>query len=250
MGGMDAEPQLVLVMSPSEGSDVPCAQRFDPLRVAAAPFLDLIRRLDQLANGPAGRVLPGWAFYDCAELPGAVACLARPAGQLPERVRRLLEVPAGYAGAVPIAQAALIPTADERAWHLYVLASLHWVEPDLEPADLCPRTVMMAIEAVGVTTAYAAAPWRSPNFAAITQLAPLELLTAWTPAHSEHSTATCRFAVATPRRDESAGATSWIATDDDGAQRQLQSALEDGQRFEIIGPVSSGGVPLREVACP
>ena len=107
----------------------------------------------------------------------------------------------------------------------------------------------LALRTLGATTAYAAAPWQSPVVTALTQLAPLELLTAWTPAHSEPATMTVRFAVSPPG-DETPEPETWIATDDTHAHRRLQSALESGRRFEIIGPPAPGGVPLREVTSP
>ena len=158
-----------LVVSPSEGPcDFPCPHCIDPLRVDAAPFLDLIQRLDALVNGPAGRALPRWAFYDCAELPGAVAGFCRPARDLSDRGRELMNVESGYEGPVPLSQAAVIPMAESGSWHVYASASLDRADPNLAPAGLTAATIAMALRTMGATTAYATAPWRSPVVRSLT----------------------------------------------------------------------------------
>ena len=92
--------------------------------------------------------------------------------------------------------------------------------------------------------------------AALVRFAPLELLTAWTPAHSDPATLTCRFDVATLCLDEACAPAvvpegsdvRWIG--DDAARREVQTALESGRRFEVVGPPGAGGVPIREGASP
>ncbi len=240
------------VISPSEGGfDLDCRHRVDPLRVDASPFLDLIQRLDELVKGPVDRVLPRWAFYDCAELPGAVAGFARQARDLPDHTRMLMKVAPRYQGPVPLSQAAVIPMVEPGSWHVYAVASLDRVDAGLAPPDLAAATIVMALRGLGATTGYAAVPWGSPVLAALAPLAPLELLTAWTPAHSEPATMTCRFAVAAePGRETSPPATMWIAPDDHDGQRRLQSGLESGGRYEVVGSPGPDGVGLHEVSSP
>ncbi len=237
----------------------PAAHRVDPLRVDASPFLDMLQRLDALVRGPKGMALPRWAFFDCAEVPGVIAGFACPADGLPPRAREVMAVRPGWSGPVPVSLVAAIPMLDPGSWHVYGLSCLDEREPAWGAPGLGASTLDLAIRAAKATRAYAAAQWRDRELEVIARFAPLELLTAWTPAHSDPATLTCRFEVSASRRgaeDGFGGAEPgrWIDVDDPSAQRDLQVLLEDGRRFHVTGPPREEGgrrrVPVREVRSP
>jgi hypothetical protein len=139
---------------------------------------------------------------------------------------------------------------------VYGLSCLDEPEPALGAAGLGASTLELALRAAGATRAYAATQWRDPELEVLARFAPLELLTAWTPAHSDPATLTCRFEVSAARLGAGegsgrAGPDRWIGADDPSAQRDLQALLEDGRRFRIIGPPrhegGRSGLPIREV---
>jgi hypothetical protein len=254
-----------LVSSSIDGDPgVPAAHRVDPLRVDACPFLDMLQRLDAVVRGPKGMALPRWAFFDCAEVPGLIAGFACPADGLPARARDVMAVRPGWSGPVPVSLVAAIPMLEPGSWHVYGLSCLDEPGPGSGSLGLGASTLELALRASRATRAYAATQWRDRELEVIARFAPLELLTAWTPAHSDPATLTCRFEISAARleaarlgagegsaRDDSG---RWIDADDPSAQRDLQAMLEDGRRFHIVGPPRPEGgrrrVPVREVRSP
>lgn len=238
--------------------------RVDPHRVAAEPFLLLLKRLDELVYGPAGMALPQWGFYDCAEVPGGIFGFAQPAERMSNDVRAALRVPPGESGLVPLSMLVAIPMLPDGAWNLFGLCSVDACDIAAagSPSGLRVLTMAAGLAVLGATTAYGAAQWSSDELAVQARFAPLELLTAWTPAHSYPQTVTWRFQVTpevlTRALDPSAaaaavaGARHWVDCNDDAAQQALQARLEAGARLTIAGPPQPGDrsprVPLGEVA--
>ena len=234
--------------------------RLDPHRAANAPFLTLLQRLDEKNYGPVDMALPRWAFYDCGEVPGGLFGFARPVQRLPQSLRDAIGVEPGYRGLVPLSMLLAIPMLGPGEWHVYGLCSVDEAAAEaLQGLRLV--TLAVGLTVLGVQRAYGAAQWRSSELAAHGRFAPLELLTAWTPAHSHPDTLTWRFEVS-PKRIAAAladGAGSvggqhnvgWVGGDDKTALKALQARLEAGHRFQITGPPQGEGskarVPLREV---
>jgi hypothetical protein len=97
--------------------------------------------------------------------------------------------------------------------------------------------------------AYAATQWGDPDLEAFARYAPLDLLTAWTPAHTDPATLTFRFEVRAAHPARGTRPDRWIGTGDAPAQRALQALLEGGARCAVVGaPRRDRGameVPLR-----
>ena len=237
--------------------------RLDPHRVANAPFLTLLQRLDEKNYGPADMALPRWAFYDCGEVPGGLFGFARPAERLPDSLRDAIGIEPGYHGLVPLSMLLAIPMLGPGEWHVYGLCAVEEAAAEALQGLLL-LTLAVGLTVLGVQRAYGAAQWGSSELAAHGRFAPLELLTAWTPAHSHPDTLTWRFEVSPNRVADaladgpgSAGAqpnARWVEGDDETALKALQARIEAGRRFQITGPPWLGGgegtqarVPLREV---
>ncbi len=238
--------------------------RLDPHRAANAPFLTLLQRLDEKNYGPADMALPRWAFYDCGEVPGGLFGFAQPVEQVPQSLRDAIGIEPDYRGLVPLSMLLAIPMLSPGAWHVYGLCSVDEAAAEaLQGPLLLLLTLAVGLTVLGVQRAYGAAQWGSSELAAHGRFAPLDLLTAWTPAHSHPDTLTWRFEVS-PKRVASALAdgpptagdqrsADWVDGDDETALKTLQTRLEAGRRFEITGPPRVGvegtqaRVPLREV---
>lgn len=243
------------------GLDVEPALCFDPLAVKSGPFLTILSRLDELTFGPVGMTMPRWVFYDCAEVPGGIFGFSRPAAQVPEWVLRALHVEPGYAGPVPLSMVVAIPMLKPGCWHTYTVCSLNEVAPGAAPAGLRLLTEAASMEIFGSQTAYGATQWRSPKLQVHAKFCPLELLTAWTPAHSDPRTLTFRFDVTDALLEKAltsgdadadvSPAARWIDCDDDAELIGLQRAIEAGRRFSVVGgPVIDGSfarVPIEEI---
>ena len=118
-------------------------------------------------------------------------------------------------------------------------------------------TLAAGTECLNVDEIVGTAQWRSSRLGPFAGLGPLELLTAWTPAHD--NAATCTFRV---RSDSMArervlrgdlvgleGIDGYLDADDISAMKALQDALEAGSKVAVVGPAEIRGaqtrVPLR-----
>ncbi len=234
------------------GIEVSTEHRYDPHRVRSGDFLHALQRLDELTFGPVGMTMPRWVFYDCAEVPGGIFGFGRPAAELPEWLLRALDVPASYRGLVPLSMYVAIPMLEEGAWHTYTLCTINEVAPGAAPANLGVLTEACGLSIFQVHTAYGATQWRSPKLDVHARFGPLELLTAWTPAHSDPATVTFRFPVERDRIDEALARephprrgsdphVEWIDCDDSEALQALQTRIEAGERLELLSGAMSEG---------
>ncbi len=228
------------------GLAVPAAHIIDPLRVASETFLSLLQRLDQITFGPEGMPMPRWVFFDCAELPGAIYGLGRPAAALADDERDLFGVPAGYEGLVPYSMYVALPMNRAGVWFGHNLCS---IAPALRGAGirrldltgLGSVTKGLALACLGVKQFWGATQWDSKALFIHSKFGPLDLTTAWTPAHSEAETLTYGFAVSERNLRASMGDSTVVlerpaadfeihASDRDGMQ-DLQRRIEAGERF-------------------
>ena len=254
------------------GIDMPPALHINPLTVGSQPFLDILQRLDELSFGPHDLRMPRWAFYDCAEMPGGIFGFARRAADVPDWARRTLGVDENYSGAVPLSMYMAIPMLEPGAWLGHSLCSLDEVVHGAAPANLALLTQAMGLQLFGVHTAYGATQWRSWQLAVSARFAPLELVTAWTPAHSDPRTVTFRFPVSTALIEQALASESpesgqpadtpahrpalpahssirWVDCDEDDDLRRLQADIENGRRFYIVGAPAVDGSYTRVPVC-
>lgn len=242
------------------GVPLAAEHRFDPLRGGAVPFLDLLCRLDELCFGPAGMAMPRWIFLDGGELSGGIAGLGRRTATASPAERALLRPAADYAGLLPLAMYIAIPTFEPGTWFGHNLASLAPQLPDEGLGGLGSLTKALALKLFRARAQIGAAQWGSPAMRIHTRLGPLEILTAWTPAHTRPSTLTYRARVddaalrhlaRDPRGAVSTPAPAlWLESDDEGAMQRLQDRVEAGERLWVGGPPRSdaSGPPRLPIA--
>jgi hypothetical protein len=246
---------------------VPVAEgaRIDPLHRRAAPLLDRLARLDAVAFGPSGMSMPRWVFYDCAELPGGIVGLGARAGRASSDARAMLEVPEGYSDIVPYAMYIAIPTLEPGVWVGHNLATVAGRVEGVALRGLGGLTKALALKVFGASAQIGVTQWSSPALHVHARLGPLELLTAWTPAHSEPASLTYRAAVddqalRSLARDPSGSverppADAWIDSADHAALRALQDRIEGGERLRVVGPPRPFGagrqlVPIGAATAP
>jgi hypothetical protein len=237
--------------------------RIQPQRLGSLPFMRRIERLDELTYGAAGLAIPRWVLYDCASVPGAIYGFAVPAARLPEALRRVIDVPSGETGLVPVSMLLAVPMVLGGSWHTYGLCSLNEAVRGALPAALRRWTLGGGLGLLDARTVYGSAPWQSTRLSVYARFAPLEVLAAWMPVHTEPASATFRFEMSADRLlqgvsppDRALGQDDpdvrWLDGSDAGELRSLQAALEAGRRLEIVAsPVIDGAhvlLPLREMA--
>lgn len=237
------------------GLEIPPARRFDPLRTRSAPFLDLLQRLDAATFGPEGMPMPRWVFFDGAELPGAIFGLGRDAEDLSPRARRLFRLPRGYRGFVPYSMFIAIPLFEAGAWMGHNLASLNPQLPEERLAGLASITKAIGLKAFRARVLFGVTQWESLALHIHAKFGPLELVTAYTPAHSEARSLTYRFEVTDERLRAACGDPGvhlyrprpmrWIDAQDEKAMRDLHAQIRSGARWCIPGPPERRGGRVR-----
>lgn len=243
----------------------------DPQQQRFGTLVRMLRLLDQLTFGPFGMEMPPWVFYDCAVMPGAIFGLALPAAELEPWARGAMQVPDGYNGMVPISQFIAIPMLEgwragpdrpPTSWNVYTLESINQVSPGFAPAGVLRLTLALGLSVFPIEKLYATVQWRSPKLSSYADLGPLEILTAYTPAHSLPRTTSLRAHIGprtvehlltAPRFHPTApAANALLDIDDVAALRLLQRDLERGARAWLVGRPSHTGprvhVPIHRVA--
>lgn len=234
------------------GVAVPPQNVFDPLDLGSADFLTLVQRLDDLVFVPIGMEMPRWVFYDCAEMPGGIFGFGRPADQLDGWLRNTLRVPADYHGLVPLSAIIMIPMLEPGTGLNYSLVSVNQTCAGGGPAGLKLFTAVLGLAAFRFAQVVATAQWRSSSLKVHARFAPLDLLTAWTPAHTLPATATFRTRISLERLAAAIGSepvtgepTMWLDADDRPTMRALQGELEEGAEIQIVGPPVIDGAIVR-----
>ncbi len=253
------------------GMSIPDANVIDPQLREHADFLGLLRHLDTLCFGPNGMPMPSWVFYDCAVMPGGFFGLAIRAARLEPWCLEAMQVPAGYTGLVPVSQLIAIPmlagfaaSATPDTWLVYSLESINQVSPGFAPAGLQKLTLALGLQLFPIRTLYGTTQWRAHKLATYVDLGPLELVTAYTPAHSLPRTLSFRIdlqdvhletLLAGPNVHAIAQAPNgWIDPDDADALMALQAEIEAGACIQLVGRPQYYGaqirIPIHRVGAP
>lgn len=226
------------------GTRVAPADRYDPLTIGAARFLDRLVRLDRLAFGPEGMPMPEWLFVDGSALPGVIAGLGMRAGEIPDATLARLGFDARSHELVPLAMYIAVPVRPPAVWYGHNLASLNRQAPELGLAGLGGVTKALGLRVMRCAEQIGATQWASPALHVHTRFGPLELLTAWTPAHGNPATLTYRLRVTEEgianvlegRPPQPArGDLLWISPAISSTVIGLETRLERGDRYAIVG---------------
>ncbi|MCA9562596.1 MAG: hypothetical protein KC561_03860 [Myxococcales bacterium] len=227
----------------------------DPTKLSTRTFARLLQQLDRLTFGPEGMPMPRWVFYNCAEVPGAIMGFGRPASQLTDTQRAALEVPDEYDGLVPFSMFIAIPMLPSGDWMAHNLCSMNAVFPELELNGLATVTKAFGLAVYRARILYGATQWHSRALHIHTKFGNLDLVTAYTPAHSEHMTLTYRVEVSLNGLLNACGDPSasierpepefWLDAADEAHAIQMQDQIEAGTRYQIVGPPQMSGDSVR-----
>ena len=230
---------------------LPTRWLIDPTRRASGTFLDLLQRLDALTFGPEGMPMDKWVFYDCAELPGFIYGFALESGRLSSAERELFGCPPGYGGPVPFSMYIAIPMFEPGAWFGHNLASLNATFPHRNLGGLGSITKSFALKAFGVSSFFGATQWLSKALYIHTKFGPLDITTAYTPAHSIPETLTYGFEVTDTALRAACGDPSvqiarptpdvHLNAQDVEAMKRIQADIEAGARYVMVGAPSVQG---------
>ncbi len=223
------------------GVAVPASLRIDPTRLASQRFLTWVERLDAQTFGPQAMAMPRWVFYDCAEWPSALFGLAARPADVSPTLREAFDVAPRDRVWVPLSLHVAIPTVKAGEFFEHNVGSLG---REAKLKGLGTFTKALGCRLLRAKTLVGAAQWTGRALGMHRRFGPLELLTAFTPAHSYPRTLTYRHStdLATLSRvvaDEappSVEVTHRVRVDDTGLTG-LQRKIERGARCTLAGPL-------------
>lgn len=221
------------------GVSIPNKLRIDPTRLDSQRFLTWIERLDAFTFGPQAMAMPRWVFYDCAEWPSALFGLATRPECVSPVIRERFEVAQRERVWIPLSLHVAIPTVHPGEFFEHNVGSLGH-EAGLKGVGTFTKALGCAL--LRAKTLVGAAQWTGKALGMHRRFGPLELLTAFTPAHSYPRTLTYRHPtdlatltrVAANGEPEPVEATTRVRIDD-AALMKLQRKLERGARCELAG---------------
>jgi hypothetical protein len=231
------------------------AHRFTATSLKSRDVVDGLHHLDAVTFGDQDMLMPRWVLFDCGEFPGIVFGFGRRSADLPDHARahyRVLERDDAF---VPLSMWVAIPCAEPRAWFGHNLSSANLL---LQNEDALPGlatlTKVLGVKLTRAAKQYGATQWSSHSIGLHLRLGPMELLSAYTPAHTHEET----FAYLIHTDDarltsslregwtapESEGARTLDADDHDGI-RALHDEIEAGARWRLIRAERRDGNPQR-----
>ena len=219
----------------------------NPQCVENAEFVALVQKLDDLSFSPMGLEMPGWVFYDCGVMPGIVFGYGVRAEKIRPWIRRSLGVSQDYDGLVPLTLFIAIAMLPSRSWLVNTLTGLDDVAPGATVEGIVTRTLAGGLFLLPIDDLYGTVQWRSRSLPRYTALGPLDVLTAWTPAHDILSTLTFKVKVG-----PNAAAMLWhggegvnpqtpapnrvVDVDSMDDLQRVQSWVEEGASVQLVAP--------------
>jgi hypothetical protein len=217
---------------------------YDPTRLRSRDVIDGLHHLDAFSFGGQEMLMPRWVLFDCGEFPGIVFGFGRRAALLGPELRRAYQVSAPERDDVfvPLSMWVAIHCAEPGAWFGHNLSSSNYV-PQTEPlAGLGTITKSYGVKVARAVKQYGATQWASNSIALHLALGEMNLLNAYTPAHTHVETFTYRIDATDERvsaplrpgwRRPSEGGDRHIDADDSQAIRALHDELEQGARLRL-----------------
>ncbi len=223
------------------GIQIEEGNQYSCIELKNSRFYDLLHSLDGLAFGPKGMPMDKWVFYDCGEMPGGVCGFGVRADKLDDSALKEFKIDKDYKGLIPISMYIAIPMMSGE-WFGHNLSSANRVlETPLPGLGLFTKA--FALKVFQIQIMLGATQWDSSALHIHLQLADMELLSSYTPAHSFNNTMTyksiymeedlIRALNGTPRK-----AQSWDylhPAEDEEFSRKIQERIENGERFKIVG---------------
>jgi hypothetical protein len=227
------------------GLEISAERRFTATSLASRDVVDGLHHLDAVTFGDQEMLMPRWVLFDCGEFPGLVFGFGCRSDQLPDYAREAYHVLERDDAYVPLSMWVAVRCAEDDAWFGHNLSSGNLI---LKGADALPGlAVITKIIGVKVTRAnkqYGATQWDSDSIGLHLRLGDMEVLSAYTPAHTHPETFAYRIEVDEERlvgslrpnwRKPDGSGKRILAADDSEGIRHLQDELEAGQRWQLVG---------------
>jgi hypothetical protein len=232
------------------GHTIPLSQQFSCLHLKNEPFFDLLHTLDDLAFGPIGMPMDKWIFFDCAQMPGGIFGYSTHAKNLPEKLLKKFDLTPNYPHPVPISMFMAIPMVSAGHWFAHNICTANNFLKPIWPG-LGLFTKVMALKVFNIETLCGATQWDSRAMNIHLQISSLELLSAYTPAHTIKKTLTYKTKIndeilkqalsGIPRKATDSNFSILSQNDKENAENsdqyyiEIQKRIEAGEIINITG---------------
>lgn len=214
--------------------------RIDPTRLSSEAFITWIERLDAQTFGPQAMAMPRWVFYDCSEWPSCLFGLAVRPEFISPMLREVYGVSQKDSVWVPLTLHVAIPTVASGEFFEHNVGSLGH---ELGIRGLGTFTKALGCKVLRAQTLVGAAQWTGKALGMHLRFGPLQLLTAYTPAHSYARTLTYKHSTDDATlirvlRGEDAptfGDSKTITVDDRGLRRLQRKIEQDKRKYFLAG---------------
>ncbi len=218
--------------------------RYTATTLRSRDVVDGLHRLDAATFGDQDMLMPRWVMFDCGEFPGVVFGFGCRADALPAYAREVYQATERDDQFVPLSMWVAIRCAEEGAWFGHNLSSANVVlHGDDVLSGLAILTKIFGVRVTRATRQYGATQWTSASIGLHGRLGAMEVLSAFTPAHTHPETFAYllevdeQTLVSSLRPDWKAPAGEGdevLVADDSAAIRALHDAIEGGARYQIL----------------
>jgi hypothetical protein len=233
------------------GVDIPKKNILSCIDSSNAIFYDALQTLDKLSFGPVGMPMEKWVFFDCGEMVGGIFGLAIPAEKADEDLFKTYGLDLSYKGLIPVSMYIAIPMASRKSWFGHNLCSANsFLGEKYSFSGLAILTKVLGIKTFNFSKGIGATQWDSKALHIHLQMADMEILSAFTPAHSFDQTITYRSDYCDENLLASLSGNKRLAETydflvdgkDEKVAKELQERIVAGEKFKIVGrPIAKDG---------
>jgi len=217
---------------------------YDPTRLNSRHLINSLHHLDAACFGSQEMVTPRWVMFDCGGFPGIVFGFGRKAVKLDDRVRHAYKLMDDKDDDifVPFSMWVAIRCAEEGAWFGHHFSSANFIAEKPMPG-VGTITKVFGMKLAKISKQYGATQWDNKSLGIHLALGPMNLLSAFTPAHTHPETLTYRIDIEEERivaplqagwKPVQEGGGFYIDCIDHEGIRKLHDDIEKGSRYRII----------------
>lgn len=218
---------------------------YSPTHLRSREVIDGLHFLDAFSFGGQEMLMPRWVLYDCGEFPGIVFGFGRKAKDCPDGVRSAYRAsdPEQDEQFLPLSMWVAIRCAEDGAWFGHNLSSANLVAGEQGLPGLATITKAFGVRLARCTKQYGATQWDSSSLNIHLSLGTMNLLSAFTPAHTHVHTFSYRIdvdpaALTAPLRKgferPTTGGDRHLDADSEDEILQLHHDIEAGGQWTLL----------------
>lgn len=218
--------------------------RYTATSLNSRDVVDGLHYLDAATFADQGMQMPRWVLFDCGEFPGIVFGFGKRSHELSDAAREHYRVSDRDDVFVPLSMWVAIRCAEDGAWFGHNLSSANVVlDGEATLPGLATITKSLGVKLTGATQQYGATQWPSKSIRLHLRLGDLQLLSAYTPAHTHPNTFAYRIHVSDENllrsllpgyQEAPAGDAQIVHSNDHALIRSLHDEIEAGTVLHLV----------------